>query len=456
MTRRSASFITFILRFTEPGGVTVPSQPDLSAAWGPARAHLLLDTDPQGRPQLPGTSLAGALREMVRTQRSPELAEVLFGHLAADQDAAGVPSRIWVLGSRPVAQDGSESAIVPSEVRASTKIDRERGAARENTLRIDEVLPAGSRFEVFLRWDDASAGEVEDLAGLLAVWRPFIGRGVSRGRGRCAAERVRHGTLNLDEPEGMLRWLTMNGPNLAHAIAVNDMAAEAHDDEPVLRATLSIRGPWRIGSGEPPPKEAQGDREHEVIPLLKTAAGFLVPGSGLKGLLRSRAEFILRSTGAVPPPCLDQQCENCWICQVFGYGGGKDTESGSVGARSAIRVADSVVGQAEPVRRTHIAIDRFTGGVLDGALYEVEALEAGTFTIQVEQLVTLTEERLTEIRAVLRLVLADLDDGIIGIGAGVARGYGSVKVVPEDGLPSVPEARRVLAGLVRSGAHVPA
>jgi CRISPR/Cas system CSM-associated protein Csm3 (group 7 of RAMP superfamily) len=151
VTRRSASFLTFILRFTEPGGVTVPSQPDLAAPWGPARAHLLLDTDPQGRPQLPGTSLAGALREMVRIQRGAERAEVLFGHLAADPDAAGVPSRVWVLGSRPVNPDGSESAVVLSEVRASTKIDRERGAAKENTLRIDEVLPAGTRFEVFLR-----------------------------------------------------------------------------------------------------------------------------------------------------------------------------------------------------------------------------------------------------------------------------------------------------------------
>jgi CRISPR/Cas system CSM-associated protein Csm3 (group 7 of RAMP superfamily) len=254
----------------------------------------------------------------------------------------------------------------------------------------------------------------------------------------------------------MLRWLTMSGPDLAHAVAVNDVVAEAQDEEPVLRATLSIRGPWRIGSGEPPPKEAQGDREHEVIPLLKTAAGFLVPGSGLKGLLRSRAEFILRSTGAVPPPCLDQQCGTCWTCQVFGHGGGKDTEPGSVGARSAIRVADAVVQKPEPVRRTHIAIDRFTGGVLDGALYEVEALEAGTFTVQVEQLAMLTEERLTEIRAVLRLILADLDDGIIGIGAGVARGYGSVTVVPDGGLPNVAEARRVLAGLVRGGADVPA
>ena len=37
---RSVSFIVFALRFTEPGGVTIPGNPD-------QRAHLLLDTDPQ-------------------------------------------------------------------------------------------------------------------------------------------------------------------------------------------------------------------------------------------------------------------------------------------------------------------------------------------------------------------------------------------------------------------------
>ena len=30
---------------------------------------------------------------------------------------------------------------------------------------------------------------------------------------------------------------------------------------------------------------------------------------------------IVQMTGAVPPPCLDQQCGTCWTCQAFGHGG---------------------------------------------------------------------------------------------------------------------------------------
>ena len=183
------SFIVFVLRFDEPGGVTVPGGAD-------QRAHLMLDTAPEGWPQLPGTSLAGALREMIHTEQGEDAADALFGALLPPGDGPDVDaqaSRIWVLGTRP---DGA----IESVVRASTKISRSRGAAEANTLRTEEVLQVGTRFEAFLRWDDADAAELAEFAGLLAAWRPLIGRGVSRGRGRCAVEQVRYGTLHLDQP----------------------------------------------------------------------------------------------------------------------------------------------------------------------------------------------------------------------------------------------------------------
>jgi CRISPR/Cas system CSM-associated protein Csm3 (group 7 of RAMP superfamily) len=105
------------------------------------------------------------------------------------------------------------------------------------------------------------------------------------------------------------------------------------------------------------------------------------------------------------------------------------------------------------VRRTHIAIDRFTGGVLPTALYTMEAVEAGSFVVRVEQPAKLPPSRVSEIRAIFRLVFEDLNDGIIGVGGGVARGYGSVSIAFDDAersgeLPSAAEARQALAGMV--------
>jgi CRISPR/Cas system CSM-associated protein Csm3 (group 7 of RAMP superfamily) len=457
---RSVTFIRFIIRFAEPGAVTVPGFPGRNeeAPWGRERAHLLADTDPWGRPHLPGTSLAGALREEVRCA-DEDAAEELFGHLlpagtgGAEVDAQA--SQIWVLGARPISDDGGELATVPTGIRASTAISRTRAAASANTLRVEEVLPAGTRFEAFLRWDDAPVGGLDRLLRLLGAWRPLIGHGTSRGRGRCVMEDIRHGTVDLREPAGLRQWLTLSGPELARAVATTPAAVPgpAGEPDPVLRVSMRITGPLRTGSGEPAP--TTGRQGQQIAPMFRDGDRYVLPGTGLKGLLRSRAEFILRSVGLAPLPCLDQRCGKCWTCGVFGYGGGQNVGAGSVGARALIRVADTAIADAVRVTRQHVAIDRFTGGAQDGLLFTDEVLEEGTFVITVEPAEDLAPEKTAEIRAVLRLVLEDLNDGIAGIGAGVARGYGSVAADLRDaeersGLPGGPEAQAELARMLGS------
>jgi len=448
---RSVSFLAFILRFTEPGGVTVPGGPD--------QPQLLLDRDHRGRPQLPGTSLAGALRamvarrEMIGARRGPEVAGDWFGPVLSGTEADAKASRVWVFGSELL--DDAGTAVL-----SSTRIDRWRGAAADSTLRTEEVLQAGTRFTVFLRWDDATDGEVADLAALIADWRPLLGRGTSRGHGRCVVDDVRHGTLRLSDPHDLLRWLTLHGPDLARAVAVQPVTVPDSDggvpDDVLFRVPIRIAGPWRIGTGGKPER---GSREPLRLLRASPDGPPLVPGTAVKGLLRSRAEFILRSVGVTPVPCLDGRCQGCWTCQVFGYGGGSDEDATAVGRRALLRFADTVVANPVPVNRPHIAIDRFTGGVLDGALYTAEALEDGTFTIAAEILPSAADEaageaRREEIAAVLRLVLDDLNDGIIGMGAATARGYGSVSVefgAADGELLSTADARRALAAMVRGG-----
>lgn len=434
----SVSFLTFILRLTEPGGVTVPGDPD--------QPQIELDRDHWGLPHLPGTSLAGVLRELARERRGAAVATDWFGPALSDTVAEAKASRIWVLGSRLVGK-------ASPEVLSTTRIDRRRGAAADATLRSEQVLPTGTRFEVFLRWNDASDAEVADLAALIAAWRPLIGRGVSRGRGRCAVEEVKHGTLLRSDPADLLLLLTTHGPDLARAVATHPVAIPNSGPARLLfRVPVRIIGPWRIGTGN---KLEPGSRE--PLQLLRAWPGgpVLVPGTAIKGLLRSRAEFILRSVAGESAACAVGGCGTCWTCQVFGYGGGTDTDAGGVGRRAVVRFTNAVVENPWVAERTHIAIDRFTGGVLDGALYTAEALEDGTFTIEAELLSDAIADSLRgEIAAVARLVLDDLDDGIIGMGAAVARGYGSVSVdfgASVGELPSTREARRTLAAMMRGG-----
>jgi CRISPR/Cas system CSM-associated protein Csm3 (group 7 of RAMP superfamily) len=440
----------------EPGGVSVPAPPRREDI------DLAVDRDPCGRPHIPGTTLAGGLRAMVVGYGGDHLAARLFGHLVYPDPARdtvdAVASPIWVLGTRPLPAaaakagpgpdaGGDDDVEMPTRVRQMTAIDRKRGAARASTLRREEVLPAGTRFEIFLRWDDPRVHDLELFLAHLCLWRPLIGHSVSRGRGRVHVQHARYRLLDLADRADLAEWLCGHGPDLLRRLAVQ-RPPRAVDPTPGPRrldVPVNVVGPLRVGNGIADPS---GECGPKVLQIFRDGDRIVLPGSGLKGLLRSRCEFILRSINAKPDPCLDQRCRQCWPCRVFGHGGGDDPGEEAVGWRSRVRVLDAAVTDPVTVTRTHVAIDRFTGGAGDQHLFTVHAVESGTFHLVVE-VDELGEPESSQFRALLRLVLEDLADGLIGVGAGVARGYGTVTPdVTTADLPTVAQARVTLQNLI--------
>ena len=461
------TFIRFGLAMTEPGGILVPLPPRED------QPDLVPDSDADGRPHIPGTSLAGALRELVWSRLGVARADGLFGCLldtavgGAGRDTVdAVASPIWVYGAR-LAGD----MPVPVE-RSSTAIDRHRGAARNLTLRTEHLLPAGTRFQAYLRWDGAAQQDLDDVLALIAGWQPLLGHGTSRGRGRCTVGPIHHGTLDLDDQNDLLTWLTRSGPELVERVATTEVTVTADTAAPIVQLPIEIRGPLRVGNG----RTTGGGAGPKVAEIRCEGGQPLIPGSGLKGVVRSRAEYILRSVGG--DACDDQRCGTCRPCQLFGHSRSGDKPDGA-GARSRFRFRDAVVSDPCVRERTHVAIDRFTGGAAGrtpdpdgpagedpdpagdpagnadptgrGLLYTVRALERGAFTLTVE---TLTVEPLDaadddrdDLLALLRLVAEDLNDGLTGIGGGTARGYGSVEV-DTTSLPLLADARVRLVTMI--------
>jgi CRISPR/Cas system CSM-associated protein Csm3 (group 7 of RAMP superfamily) len=95
-----------------------------------------------------------------------------------------------------------------------------------------------------------------------------------------------------------------------------------------------------------------------------------------------------------------------------------------MGARAAVVIPDAEIGCADLDVRTHVALDRVTGGAREKLLYAQQVVVAGHFRLRIEPLRPLTEVEL----ALLRTCVADLHDGLIGIGAATTRGLGTVRV----------------------------
>lgn len=149
-------------------------------------------------------------------------------------------------------------------------------------------------------------------------------------------------------------------------------------------------------------------------------------GSSIKGVLRSRSEFILRSIGvaACDPSAVKGACGKCPVCLVFGSPGRR----GVVAVRSA-----PVVGFVDEMR-SHVAIDRVSGGARDHQLFNEELLAGGTFRLVVDAIGDVP----AWVRLLLLWVVRDLHDGLVGMAGRTTRGCGTVELLDPSVVADLP------------------
>ena len=171
-----------------------------------------------------------------------------------------------------------------------------------------------------------------------------------------------------------------------------------------------------------------------------------IPGSSLKGVIRSYAERICRSLRENPVPvCLpyvrpgqEQPGEgrqascghrfdqlkiklaqqdiyrlSCPACRLFG----------SLGFAGRFSVSDAYLNGGHQLEiRDGVAIDRITGGAVPGAKYDLEILSQGSFVTTLE-LRNFERWQL----GLIALVLRDMEEAMIHIGSGKSRGLGRIQ-----------------------------
>lgn len=436
----NVTLITARLRFDTPGGVAgteAREQPDGSV--------LPLRTLPDGETvHIPGSSVAGNLRAHCTASGLADLfgdtPEVLKAKKNRKNTEPAVPSSIQVLGTafpkRPDTVNHTRNAS-----------DRFRGAARTHYIHRVEMLTPGTTFDVVLRWDDADPERREEFLRALQSWRPMLGRGVSYGAGRCSLVAWELTEYDLSTENGLLAWLRDGAEDPCPEPTRRLPEFGLDDSDLLIDARLSIVDAIHCGTDRDP--EASSGNS---LRMYGYGGKHVVPGSTLKGVLRSRAEYICRVLDV--DACRDQACGQCRPCRLFGFAGRPREKAGPPRAqRSRITVEDAVIlAEGEPATksvRPHVAIDRFTGGAQDEALFEHDVIERGSFALRVRRLPPVEADPEEERRDLMLLhaVLKDLDDGYIGIGARTTAGFGTVRV--ESGIPDDFDIS-ALAGALRS------
>ncbi|MDK2833802.1 MAG: hypothetical protein PWR29_835 [Methanolobus sp.] len=161
-------------------------------------------------------------------------------------------------------------------------------------------------------------------------------------------------------------------------------------------------------------------------PVIKNSDGVpIIPGSSLKGVLRTEMERLLRGLNTVKVcDIFDNKarggCNECPVCNLFG---GKDLAS-------SIRIRDAIADSKKTLVRDGVAIDRQSRKAKPGGKYDTEVVPKGTvFT----GILTIENTGLKDVYDKAKLgaflSLTDFFNVCCGsIGHAVSRGFGEAEI----------------------------
>ncbi len=432
-----------VARWVITGELVLESAAHLGSGEEGATVDMALIRDrAEDKPLLNGSSLAGGLRSYIvdriegyyQEERSKRVAD-LFG--GAREDDAGSQSPLIVFDSICLSLNWTP------EIRDGVAIHAETGLAEDHKKFDLEVLPAGTTFPVRFELIVAKTQKEEDQVSLLATALKGLEEGVipigarrSRGLGACRVQNWRAKRFDMTTQKGWHDWL---GSDHLHPIQKNispvktieraietayseiELQPQADNRKRIqiivrldLTAGLLIRSPGTGG--------ADADVTH-----LFSAGEAILPGTSLAGVLRTRALRIARVVRA------NKHDHEKWVDELFGPRLVGTTNQDFRPQASRLKITEKPFTDSKRLRPNRIKIDRFTGGVVDGALFDEEPIYRGKVEVSME----LRNPREGETGLVL-LLLKDLltrdlpVGGTSSVGRGVFRGTATIKIGDED------------------------
>ena len=408
--------------------------------------------DGLGRHYIPGTGLAGAMRAWCERRFDETLVQQVWGFQNGDQ---GHASHV-VVDDAVVSIPGGMPEVWPG-----VGIDRYTGTAASQILYSREILPRGTQIPLTLEVEDGNQEPEGMLRHLLEAMSQgiYLGGGKTRGTGRVRlAEGVEIQRQDWTGKKGVRKALEQGGDK----VKLEDLPEVP---EPGKLDIHAIDIAWK--AVDPVMVAAGYDGiTVDILPLVSAVSdhqvALVLPGSAIKGALRSAAERIMRTLldidltesdkflDQVKVPLVDELFGEALTADGAGRAGAVTVDTCYSQDRIDRDLWESITLATDDAKLRclldctgldidqayHVKIDRWTGGAFDGALYS--ALEPRVAWEPIR--LVYDRERLDPdlqgpATVLLALTLEELKEGRIPLGFGVNRGYGGVAVREVKGAP---------------------
>ncbi len=402
--------------------------------------------DAFGNWYIPGSSIAGCLRTWAECGDNGVAAK-LFGSL--ENSKGRQASLFWSRDGLLLDFDG-ETALAKSMrneppaiaqgpyVRDHVRLGLDSGVAEETAKFDEEIVPAGARFALELAFDQWGREDVgEELALFLkicahvAAGRAMFGGKAGSGLGLVRVLKASCREFDLADASGMEQWLNLSdGPMfrtgegrevaLPPACGLENAGGEGLSGE--ISLDFAAEGPVIVAGGSQAPQDdgtEAPDMAFATSPRIsyeskRTERVYAVPGSSLRGAVRHAVYAVCLAKGMPKAKAEDV------VRELFGHAEG---DAGRPGKLSFFDAPLQGAGSARFIN--HVALDRFTGGALDGALFnEGPVWKAG---MRLGFKVGMTNLDGGE-AALLFHALLDLAEGGLPVGGGASRGNGRLRL----------------------------
>ena len=345
----------------------------------------------KGEPFIPGTSLAGALRNLA-IRKNKEIAELLFGKSENndnDSQSAIMINDIILKNYSLVLRDGVKIDPYTQSAINGAKYDYEaieKGAESENELEMIIKLREFHRNK---------SQEIEEMIKFLAdvvVGGILLGALTTKGFGKVKGEVCKVYCYDFTKPKLLKAWLYQEE---GVAFYEGQDTGLENENDLVIVADFAIKSSLIIKGG----KENHGQKTKEVT--LKSGDDFVIPGTSIKGVISKQAQLILDS--------LEQ--DKVFLDSLMGCS--NDNEK----AKSRLYVEEAYIDNTKVTAKpqSRIRIDRFTNAAMAGGLFTSEPIRQDNDEPTVRMKMTVKDCQDYE-AGLLLFILKDLWTGVLPLG----------------------------------------
>lgn len=373
-----------------------------------------LMTDGRGLPFIPGSSLAGVLREQYGKMPSVSKKDTdsMFGYI----DGKTLESSHVIVSDAVVSQDAEERDFTIS-IRDGIGID-EWGTTIPGNKYDFQVVETGKSYYAVLEWtgDDEEdyKKEIENgldpLVKMIVAQGLFVGARTTRGYGSMKVEARKK---VFDFPSQIKTWLDFD-PFSAGAFSDAEAIQAGNGNQNDIRifAELVMKGSFSVRVNTARMECLKDGSVPNSLPLKNREKKPVIPGTSWAGIFRHHMLALLRQSGL--------ERENGEKAESLNLLFGKAKEEGEH-IRSKIRFYETEITGGKEYSVTRNAVERFTQAPKNAALYTNQLWQGGRGTLEI----VIDNSEITGLqKQLLAVALIDLDLGLMSFGgeSGVGRG----------------------------------